>query len=61
MLVEAGVFTDVFVEELFLVTLDVFRCIGPVLELLGCCCIGSILSADLALATMPVLIEPDFT
>ena len=48
--------------------LDVFKCIGPVLEVLSlglafaaAAAEGSILSADLALATMPVLMEPDFT
>ena len=52
------------VEELLFLVLDVFKCIGPVLEVLSFAAAaaeGSILSADLALATMPVLMEPDFT
>ena len=57
------------VEELLFLVLDVFKCIGPVLEVLSLLAAvaaaaaaeGSILSADLALATMPVLMEPDFT
>ena len=56
-------------EELLFLVLDVFKCIGPVLEVLSLLAAvaaaaaaeGSILSADLALATMPVLMEPDFT
>ena len=51
-------------EELLFLVLDVFKCIGPVLDLLAFAAAateGSILSADLALATMPVLMEPDFT
>ena len=51
-------------EELLFLVLDVFKCIGPVLEVLSLVAAaaeGSILSADLALATMPVLMEPDFT
>ena len=62
-------------EELLFLVLDVFKCIGPVLEVLSlligwlaeaeaaaaAAAAGSILSADLALATMPVLMEPDFT
>ena len=49
------------VEELLLfLVLDVFKCMGPVLEVLRAAS-GSILRADLALATMPVLMEPDFT
>lgn len=55
---------DVDAEELLFLVLDVFKCIGPVLEVLSllaeAAAEGSILSADLALATMPVLIEPDF-
>lgn len=51
-------------EELLFLVLDVFKCIGPVLEVLSlvaeAAAEGSILSADLALATMPVLMEPDF-
>ena len=50
-------------EELLFLVLDVFKCIGPVLDLLAFAAAaaeGSILSADLALATMPVLMEPDF-
>ena len=42
------------------VLLDVFKCIGPVLDVLGGLS-GSIFRAFLALATMPVLIEPDLT
>ena len=52
------------VEELLFLVLDVFKCIGPVLEVLSFAAAaaeGSILSADLALATMPVLMDPDFT
>ena len=57
------------IEELLFLVLDVFKCIGPVLEVLSLLAAvaaaaaaeGSILSADLALATMPVLMEPDFT
>ena len=56
-------------DELLFLVLDVFKCIGPVLEVLSLLAAaaaaaaaeGSILSADLALATMPVLMEPDFT
>ena len=51
-------------EELLFLVLDVFKCIGPVLEVLSLVAAaaeGSILSADLALATMPVLMDPDFT
>ena len=51
-------------EELLFLVLDVFKCIGPVLEVLSFAAAaaeGSILSADLALATMPVLMDPDFT
>ena len=49
-------------EELLFLVLDVFKCIGPVLDFsLLAAAEGSILSADLALATMPVLMEPDFT
>ena len=51
-------------EELLFLVLDVFKWIGPVLDLLAFAAAaaeGSILSADLALATMPVLMEPDFT
>ena len=57
---------DVDAEELLFLVLDVFKCIGPVLEVLSlfpaeaAAAEGSILSADLALATMPVLMEPDF-
>jgi len=55
---------DVDAEELLFLVLDVFNCIGPVLEVLSllaeAAAEGSILSADLALATMPVLMEPDF-
>lgn len=56
---------DVDAEELLFLVLDVFKCIGPVLEwifslLAEAAAEGSILSADLALATMPVLMEPDF-
>jgi len=50
-------------EELLFLVLDVFKCIGPVLDLMAFAAAaaeGSILSADLALATMPVLMEPDF-
>ena len=43
------------------VLLDVFKCIGPVLDCLGVLSLGSIFRAFLALATMPVLIEPDLT
>ena len=42
------------------VLLDVFSCIGPVLDDFGLSA-GSIFRAFLALATMPVLIEPDLT
>ena len=49
------------VEELLFLVLDVFKCMGPVLEPVLGRASGSILRADLALATMPVLMEPDFT
>ena len=42
------------------VLLDVFSCIGPVLDDFGLSA-GSIFRAFLALATMPVLMEPDLT
>ena len=55
-------FVLVEVEELLLfLVLDVFKCMGPVLEPVLGRASGSILRADLALATMPVLMEPDFT
>ena len=53
---ELDFFEDVVVVD---VLLDVFNCIGPVLDDLGLS--GSIFRAFLALATMPVLIEPDLT
>ena len=42
------------------VLLDEFSCIGPVLDDFGLSA-GSIFRAFLALATMPVLMEPDLT
>ena len=58
---------DFFVEEVEValvrdddVLLDVFSCIGPVLDDFGLSA-GSIFRAFLALATMPVLMEPDLT
>ena len=58
---------DFFVEEEEValvrdddVLLDVFSCIGPVLDDFGLSA-GSIFRAFLALATMPVLMEPDLT
>lgn len=60
----AAAVVEAALEELLLfLVLDVFKCMGPVLEVLGVelGASGSILRADLALATMPVLMEPDFT